>query len=193
MRWGAVLGRLLTSLADVFADAFHKINDLAALRGAVATVGVYRARAAATPLRSWALVVVAPAPGRSCNDQSGGSRLLVVAILLLFLLLVLGAALEPPDWAAPVCEAECHARPLVALAHLSARAKSVGTVSTSCVANFSNIFLSRSPCRKAVMMEASEIRRIVPRTLVKREMNFQRVSPGSCLIPWRWASTPCCW
>jgi hypothetical protein len=28
----------------------------------------------------------------------------------------------------------------VALAHLSARAKSVETVSTSCVANFSNIF-----------------------------------------------------
>jgi hypothetical protein len=78
------------SLADAFADTFHEINDLAALRGPVATVGVYRARAAATPLRSWALVVVARAPGRSCNDQSGGSQLLVVAILLLFLLLVLG-------------------------------------------------------------------------------------------------------
>jgi uncharacterized membrane protein len=92
-RWRAVLGRLLTPLAD----AFRKINDLAALRGVVATVGVYRARADATPLRPWAFVVVAPAPGRSCNDQSGGSRLLVVAILLLFLLLVSGAALEPPS------------------------------------------------------------------------------------------------
>jgi hypothetical protein len=68
-----------------------------------------------------------------------------------------------------------------------------GTVSTSCVANFSNIFSSRTPCRKAVMIEASEIRGIVPRTLVKREMNFRRVSPGSCLTAWRWASTPCCW
>jgi hypothetical protein len=38
-RWGAVLGRLLTPLAD----AFHEINDPTALRGAVATVGVYRA------------------------------------------------------------------------------------------------------------------------------------------------------
>jgi hypothetical protein len=28
---------------------------------------------------------------------------------------------EPPDWAAPVCGAECHARPSAALAHLSAR------------------------------------------------------------------------
>jgi hypothetical protein len=54
-------------------------------------------------------------------------------------------------------------------------------------------FSSRTPYRKVVMMEASEIRGIVPRTLVKREMNFQRVSPGSCPTAWRWASTPCCW
>jgi hypothetical protein len=38
-RWGAVLGRLLAPLAD----AFHEVNDLATLRGAVATVGVHRA------------------------------------------------------------------------------------------------------------------------------------------------------
>jgi hypothetical protein len=93
----------------------------------------------------------------------------------------------------PGSGAECHARPSAALAHLSARAKSVGIVSTSCVANFSNILSSRTPCQKAVMMEASEIRGIVPRTLVKREMNFRRVSSGSCLTAWRWASTPCCW
>jgi hypothetical protein len=55
------------------------------------------------------------------------------------------------------------------------------------------IFSSRTPCRKAVMMEASEMRGMVRRTLVKREMNFRRVSPGSCLTAWRWASTPCCW
>jgi hypothetical protein len=41
------------------------------------------------------------------------------------------------------------------------------------------------PWRKAVMMEASEIRGIVPRTLVKREMKARRVSPGSCLTAWR--------
>jgi hypothetical protein len=67
-RWGAVLGRLLTPLADAFADAFREINDLATIRGAVVTNGVYRARAAVTPLRAWAFVAVAPAPGRSCND-----------------------------------------------------------------------------------------------------------------------------
>jgi hypothetical protein len=67
------------------------------------------------------------------------------------------------------------------------------TSPTSCVANFSSIFSSRTPWRKAVMMEASEIRGIVPRTLVKREMNAQRVSPGSCLTAWRCASTPCRW
>jgi hypothetical protein len=83
---------------------------------------------------------------------------------------------EPPVWVTPVYGVECHARPSAALAHLSARAKSVVTVSTSCVANFSSIFSSRTPRRKAVMMEASEIRGIVPRTLVKREMKAQRVS-----------------
>jgi hypothetical protein len=33
-------------------------------------------------------VAVALAPGRGCNDQSGGPWLLVVAVLLLFLLTV---------------------------------------------------------------------------------------------------------
>jgi hypothetical protein len=99
---------------------------------------------------------------------------------------------EPPVWATLVCGAECHAQRSAALAHLSARAKSVVIVSTSCVANFSNIFSSRTPWWKAVMMEASEIRGIVPRSLVKREMNVRRVYPGFCLTAWRWASTPCC-
>jgi hypothetical protein len=52
---------------------------------------------------------------------------------------------EPPAWATPVCGAECPARPSAALAHLSARANSVVTVSTSCVANFSSIFSSCTP------------------------------------------------
>jgi hypothetical protein len=100
----------------------------------------------------------------------------------------------PPPWVAPpeppilvtlVCGAECHARPSTALAHLSARVKSVVTVSTSCVTSFSNIFLSRTPCRKVVIIEASEMRGIVPCTLVKREMKARRVSPGSYLTAWR--------
>jgi hypothetical protein len=82
MRWGAVLGRLLTPLADAFADAFYEINDLSTLRGTVATVGVYRPRPAITPLWSWAFVAVAPAPGRSCNDQRGRLRPFVTAALL---------------------------------------------------------------------------------------------------------------
>jgi hypothetical protein len=47
-RWGAVSRRLLTSLAGAFADAFCEINNLATLRDAVATFGMYRARAAVT-------------------------------------------------------------------------------------------------------------------------------------------------
>lgn len=94
-------------------------------------------------------------------------------------------ALVPPVWSTPVCGAECHARPSAALAHLSARVKRVKTVYTSCVANFSNIFSSRTPWQKAVMMEASDIRGMVPHTLVKQEMKARRVSPGSCLTAWR--------
>jgi hypothetical protein len=41
-------------------------------------------------------------------------------------------------------------------------------VSTSCVASFSSIFSSRTPYQKVVMIEASETRGMVPRTLVKR-------------------------
>jgi hypothetical protein len=99
----------------------------------------------------------------------------------------------PPIWSTPVCGTKCHARPSAALAHLSARVKRVEIVSTSCVAYFSNIFSSHTPWRKAMMIEASDIRGMVPRTLVKQAMNVRRVSPGSCLTVWRWASTPCCW
>jgi hypothetical protein len=38
-RWGAILGRLLAPLADTL----HELDDLEALRGALATVGVHRA------------------------------------------------------------------------------------------------------------------------------------------------------
>jgi hypothetical protein len=38
-RWGAILGSLLVPLADTLCE----LDDLTALRGAVATVGVYRA------------------------------------------------------------------------------------------------------------------------------------------------------
>jgi hypothetical protein len=86
MRWGAILRGLLAP----FVDTFCEINDLVKLRGTVATVGVHRAWAVVTLLRSWVLVAIAPGPGRGCNDQSGGSRLLVVTVLLLFLLTVPG-------------------------------------------------------------------------------------------------------
>jgi hypothetical protein len=46
-RRGAILGGLLAP----FADALHEFDDLATLRGAMATVGVYRAWAAVTDSR----------------------------------------------------------------------------------------------------------------------------------------------
>jgi hypothetical protein len=57
-RRGAILGGLLAP----FADALHEFDDLATLRGAMVTVGVYMAWAAVTPLRPWALVALVSAP-----------------------------------------------------------------------------------------------------------------------------------
>jgi hypothetical protein len=45
-RWGAVLGRLLAPLTD----ALGELDDLATFCSVVASVGVYRAWAAVTPL-----------------------------------------------------------------------------------------------------------------------------------------------
>jgi hypothetical protein len=44
-----------------------------------------------------------------------------------------------------------------------------------------------------MIIGASEICGIVPRTLVKREMKAQRVFSGCYLTTWMWASTPCWW
>jgi hypothetical protein len=83
--WGAILGRLLSPLAN----ALRELDDLAALRGAVATVGVHRACAVVASLWPWALVALVPAPSRSCDDRSSSLRPLVVVVLLL-LFAVLG-------------------------------------------------------------------------------------------------------
>jgi hypothetical protein len=64
-RWGAVLGRLLVPLAD----ALRELDDLTALGGAVATVGVHKACATVTLygrgrlLRSLRLPVAAATTG----------------------------------------------------------------------------------------------------------------------------------
>jgi hypothetical protein len=85
MRRGAVLGGLLTP----FADALHEFDDLATLRGAMATVGVYRALAVVTHLRPRALVALVSAPSRRCDDRSSRRRPLGASVLLLFLFAVL--------------------------------------------------------------------------------------------------------
>jgi hypothetical protein len=77
--WGAILGRLLAPLAD----ALRELDDLTALRGAVATVGVHMACVVVASLWSWALVALVPAPSHSCDDRSSSLRPLVAAVLLL--------------------------------------------------------------------------------------------------------------
>jgi hypothetical protein len=77
--WGAILRGLLAP----FADALCELDDLVALRGAVATVGVHRACAAVVSLWSGVLVALAPALSHSCDDRGSSLWLLVAAVLLL--------------------------------------------------------------------------------------------------------------
>jgi hypothetical protein len=86
MGWGAILGGLLAPLAD----ALHELDYLAALRSTVATVGVHRSCVTVSTLRPGALVALALAPNRRCDDRSGSLRLLVAAVLLFLLFAVLG-------------------------------------------------------------------------------------------------------
>ena len=117
-----------------------------------------------------------------CNDWSARMRFPATSVLVLLLLATaLSSSTGATSFGVSVLGAECHARPSAALAHLSAREKSVVTLSTSCVASFSSIFSSRTPWWKAVIIDASEIRGMVPRTLVKREMKARSVSPVFCL------------
>jgi hypothetical protein len=83
---GAVLGRLLASLAN----AFRKLDDLTTFRGAVSSVGMHWARAAAASLWPGALIALAPAPSRDCDNRGDRLRLLMAAVLLLLLLAVVG-------------------------------------------------------------------------------------------------------
>jgi hypothetical protein len=82
---GAVLGRLLASLAD----AFRELDDLTAFQGAVASIGMHWARAAVASLWPGALITLAPAPNRDCDSRSGRPWLLM-AVVLLLLFAILG-------------------------------------------------------------------------------------------------------
>jgi hypothetical protein len=86
MRRRAIPGGLLAPLAD----ALHELQDLPAFRGAVATVGVDRARPTVTSLLPGALAALIPAPSRSYSDWSTRLRPIVTAVLLLILATALG-------------------------------------------------------------------------------------------------------
>jgi hypothetical protein len=76
---GAILGRLFASLAN----ALRELDDFTALRGAVVSVGVHGARAAIASLWPGALVALALAPSRGCDNRSGRPWLLMATVLLL--------------------------------------------------------------------------------------------------------------
>jgi hypothetical protein len=88
-----------------------------------------------------------------------------------FLLLLLPLPLPPSGAWAPAlgvlspfatwAAEECQARPSAALAHLSARLKSVDTSWTSLVVSFFTIFSSLTPWRNATTTEVLEIRGMV--------------------------------
>jgi hypothetical protein len=72
----AILGRLLASLID----AFCELDDLAAFRGTVESVGMHGARAAVASLWPGALIMLAPSSSRGCDNRSG-KLLLLFAVL----------------------------------------------------------------------------------------------------------------
>jgi hypothetical protein len=82
-RWRVVLGGLLAPLAN----ALREFDNLAAVGGAVAAVGVHRACATVASLGPRALVAITPAPGHGSNDRSSNLWLLMAAVLVLLFLL----------------------------------------------------------------------------------------------------------
>jgi hypothetical protein len=72
-------------------DKLLELDDLVALRGTVATVGVHRAQATVASLWPWALIVLVPAPSRGSDDRSSRLRPLMAAVLLLLLAIALGS------------------------------------------------------------------------------------------------------
>jgi hypothetical protein len=78
-RWRAILGGLLAP----FADALRELQDLPALQGTMASVGVDKARPTVTSLLPGALDTLIPAPSRSYGDRSTRLRSIVAAVLLL--------------------------------------------------------------------------------------------------------------
>jgi hypothetical protein len=179
-RGGVTLGGLVAPLAEVL----REFLDLVAFGGAVAGPRVNRTRPEVGALLARALAARVQVPDRCRrSDRSPSLRHVYATVLLAFLLTVARSSdTGAPRLGRPSLGAECHARPSAALTYLSAKANKVVTVSTWCVASFSSIFSSRTPCRKAVIIDASEIHGMVPRTLVKREMKARRVSLHAMLL-----------
>jgi hypothetical protein len=90
---GAILGRLLATLTDVF----RELDDLATFRGVVVSVGMHGARAAVVSLWPGALIVLAPSSSHDCNNWSGNMWPLIAAVLLLFAVLGDGTRLGSPS------------------------------------------------------------------------------------------------
>jgi hypothetical protein len=78
-RWRAIPRGLLAPLVD----ALRELQDFLALRGAMASVRVNRARPTVTSLLPGALVALVLAPSRSYGDRSTRLRPIVVAVLFL--------------------------------------------------------------------------------------------------------------
>jgi hypothetical protein len=180
------LARLLLHL---FAELLRELLDLPALRHGMPRGVMYRA------LRT-ALVTVGRLAGTLVASlATPASDWLPPAFFFFFLPLPPTPCAEVPALGLlasllPGAAGECHAQPLAALAHLSARLNSAETSWTSWVASFSSIFSSRTPWRNATTTEALEIRGMVLQTWENRWMKERRDSPGRCRTAWGSVSLP---
>jgi hypothetical protein len=128
-----------------------------------------------------------------CSDRSPSLRLVHATI---FLILLLAAARGSDTSASCLGGPSLRGRvPCTALcspgAFVRQGKKGGDRFHLVCRQLFQHLLIT-DPCRKAVIIDASEIRGMVPRTLVKRDMKARRVSAGCRLTTWRWASMPCC-
>jgi hypothetical protein len=119
------------------------------------------------PLWPWVLIALVLAPSRDCDDRSSRRWLLVAAVLLLLLFAVLSDGTRAARLGNPGlwCRVPCTA--LDSPGTLVGQSKEHGdSFHVMCGQLLQHLFITY-PWRKTVMMEASVIRGIVPRTLVK--------------------------
>jgi hypothetical protein len=162
-------------------ELLHKLLDLPALLGVVALRIVHQDPLATLITAGWQMWVLVAARAKA----SGLSLPMAIFFFFLPLPWAAASAMGLATFPASRTGCECQACPFAALVHLSITLKRSKTSCTSCVDNFSSIFLSLMPYQNATTIEALEMRGMVFQTWKNRWMKDRSDSPGRCCTAWR--------